>query len=107
MFFAVSRIAFESAGEGASLTAKDIAQGIEKLRAKFRIVCSAYEIEEEDGQTTIVFASLGKSSEALSLQLDQISAYCEDIGLGRIATEDVLMDHVDAIGTDSDSDDLQ
>jgi hypothetical protein len=45
---------------------------------------------------------LAHSEEALNKQLDSISAYSEECGIGRISDEAILMDHIDSIGEDDE-----
>lgn len=98
MYFAVVKITFETEQGAPAPDRKEIAAFIEKLRARFRITVMAYGNMQEDGETSIAYTSLAASEESLSKQLDAIAAFCEEAGIGRVADEAVLMDHIDSIG---------
>lgn len=98
MHFAVVKITFESEEGAPAPDRKEMAAFIEKLRARFRITVMPYGSMQEDGETSIAYTSLAASEESLSKQLDAIAKFCEDSGMGRIADEAVLMDHIDSIG---------
>ncbi|MEI6398609.1 MAG: hypothetical protein WCO71_07560 [Pseudomonadota bacterium] len=102
MYFAVVKITFESENGAPAPDRKDMSALIEKLRARFRITVMAYSNGQEDGETAIAYTSLAMSEESLGKQLDAISAFCEETGIGRIGDEAVLMDHIDSIGEDSE-----
>lgn len=98
MYFAVVKITFEHEPGSPTPDKKELAAFTEKLRARFRITVMVYANAEEDGETAIAYTSLAMSEESLSKQLDAIAAFCEEQGMGRIADEAVLMDHIDSIG---------
>jgi hypothetical protein len=98
MYFAVVKITFEGEQGAPAPDRKETAAFIEKLRARFRITVMAYGNMQDDGETSIAYTSLASSEEALSKQLDSIAKFCEESGMGRIADEAVLMDHIDSIG---------
>jgi hypothetical protein len=100
MYFAVVKITFESEEGAPAPDRKEMAAFIEKLRARFRITVMPYGSMQEDGETSIAYTSLASSEESLSKQLDGIAAFCEECGMGRVADEAVLMDHIDSIGED-------
>lgn len=104
MYFAVVKITFESEDGAPAPDRKEMAAFIEKLRARFRITVMPYGTMQDDGESSIAYTSLASSEEALNKQLDAISAFCEESGMGRIADEAVLMDHIDSIGEDDQQD---
>lgn len=100
MYFAVVKITFESEEGAPAPDRKEMAAFIEKLRARFRITVMPYGTMQDDGESSIAYTSLASSEESLNKQLDAISAFCEESGMGRVADEAVLMDHIDSIGED-------
>lgn len=104
MYFAVVKIIFEHEPGSPTPDRKELAAFLDKMRARFRVTTMAYSNAQEDGQTSIAYTSLAHSEESLTKQLDAIAAFCEEQGLGRIADEAVLMDHIDSIG-ENDTDD--
>ena len=103
MYFAVVKITFEHESGAPTPDRKELAAFADKLRARFRITVMVHANTEEDGETAIAYTSLAMSEESLNKQLDAIAAFCEEQGMGRIADEAVLMDHIDSIGeTDLD-----
>jgi len=102
MYFAVVKITFEHEPGSPTPDRKELAAFLEKLRARFRVVTMAYSEMQEDGETAIAYTSLALSEESLNKQLDAIASFCEEQGMGRIADESVLMDHIDSIGDDGD-----
>ena len=102
MYFAVVKIVFENEGGAHSTDRKDMAILVEKLRARFRITVMACANMNDDGESSLAYTSLGLSEDTLNKQMDAISAFCEDSGIGRIADEAVLMDHIDSIGDEDE-----
>ena len=98
MYFAVVKITFEHEEGAPAPDRKEMAAFLDKMRARFRVTVMAYGNMQEDGETSIAYTSLAISEESLSKQLDSIAAFCEEQGIGRIADEAVLMDHIDSIG---------
>ena len=94
MYFAVLKLTFETEpGHEADLQA--LRSLTEKLRSRFKVcaaVCTA-----DAGATSLAITALGSSEERLSQTLDKVSVCCEEAGLGRIASEDALLDHIDNI----------
>lgn len=103
MYFAVVKIVFENEGGAHSTDRKDMAVLVEKLRARFRITVMACANMNDDGESSLAYTSLGLSEDTLNKQMDAISTFCEDSGIGRIADEAVLMDHIDSIGDEDES----
>lgn len=101
MYFTVVKITFESSPGDPIPDRKDISALIEKLRARFRITVMAYGNIEDDGETSIAYTSLANSEDSLTKQMDAIASFCEESGMGRIADEAVLMDHIDSIGEEA------
>ena len=99
MYFAVMKISFE---QSSTQNRKDLAALVDKLRARFRICAMSCSTSEDDGEASIAITSLAHSEEALSKQLDSISEFCENAGLGRISDEKTLLDHLDSFGEDDD-----
>ena len=104
MYFAVVKIIFEHEPGSPTPDRKELAAFLEKLRARFRVTAMARSNASEDGETSIAYTSVAHSEESLTKQLDAIASFCEEQGLGRIADEAVLMDHIDSIG-EHDTDD--
>ena len=102
MYFSVVKVVFENEGGAQSTDRKDMAVLVEKLRARFRITVMACANMTDDGESSIAYTSLGLSEDTLNKQMDAISAFCEDSGIGRIADEAVLMDHIDSIGDEDE-----
>ncbi len=102
MYFAVVKITFEGEAGAPAPDRKEMAAFIEKLRARFRITVMPYGSMQEDGETSIAYTSLASSEESLNKQLDAIASFCEESGMGRIADEAVLMDHIDSIGEEEE-----
>jgi hypothetical protein len=98
MYFAVVKITFEHEDGAPAPDRKELAAFIDKLRARFRITVMVHGNMQEDGETSLAYTSLALSEESLNKQLDGIAAFCEEQGMGRIADEAVLMDHIDSIG---------
>jgi predicted transcriptional regulator len=102
MFFAVVKIIFEHEPGSPTPDRKELAAFLDKLRARFRVTALAHSNTQEDGETSIAYTSLAHSEESLTKQLDAIAAFCEEQGLGRVADESVLMDHIESIGESDD-----
>lgn len=98
MYFAVVKITFEHEPGSPTPDRKELAAFLDKLRARFRVTAMAHSNAHEDGESCIAYTSLALSEESLTKQLDAIAAFCEEQGLGRVADESVLMDHLDSIG---------
>lgn len=94
MYFAVVKLTFDEEG-GGSADPHAWRSLCEKLRSRFK-VCAAV-CSEETGTNSIAITALGSSEERLSKMLDQLTDFCENAGLGRIASEDTLLDHMDNI----------
>jgi hypothetical protein len=98
MYFAVVKIVFEHEDGQPPIERKEMQAFCEKLRARFRICVLPDSTEVDDGVAAIVYTSIAHSEESLSKQLDGIVTFCEESGMGRVADEKVLMDHVDSFG---------
>lgn len=96
MYFAVVKLTFESQGKSA-IDRKEVRSLVEKLRARFKVCASVCEEDESQGATSIAVATLGSTEERLTQSLDAISEFCESHGIGRIESEQTLMDHIDSI----------
>ncbi|MCX6111587.1 MAG: DUF503 family protein [Proteobacteria bacterium] len=95
MYFAVVKISFEAATDP-GFDRKALRSLSEKIRARFK-VCAAAAGGDESSDTVLAIAALGSSEERLTNTLDAISEFCEASGFGRIASEQTLMDHIDAL----------
>ena len=102
MYFAVVKITFEHEPGSPTPDRKELAAFLDKLRARFRVTAMAHSNAQDDGESSIAYTSLALSEESLTKQLDAIAAFCEEQGLGRVADESVLMDHLDSIGDTSE-----
>jgi len=100
MYFAVMKITFD--GGEASGSRKDLMAIVEKIRARHRVCAMPCSTSEDDGEAAIAVTSLANSEESLSRQLDAISKLCEEAGIGRIASERTLLDHLDSFGDDDE-----
>lgn len=98
MYFAVMKIAFDEEGRAATSDGgRELKALAEKIRSRFKVSAAASPGEETGGSDAIAVAALGSTEEKLSKTLDAIVTFCEQAGFGRIAGEDTLFDHVDAI----------
>jgi uncharacterized protein YlxP (DUF503 family) len=98
MYFAVMKIAFDEEGRAATAGGgRELKALAEKIRSRFKVSAAASPGEETGGGDAIAVAALGSTEEKLSKTLDAIVSFCEQAGFGRIAGEDTLFDHVDAI----------
>ncbi len=104
MYFAVVKLTFESQGK-TPVDRKDVRSLVEKLRARFKVCASVCEADEEQGTTSIAVATLGSTEERLTQSLDALSEFCESHGIGRVESEQTLMDHIDAISDFNSGDD--
>lgn len=102
LHFTVVKITFEAEDGAPAMDRKEMASFLEKIRARFRVVAMPVAIGSDDGYTAFAYTSLAVSSEALTKQMDAISAFCEEQGHGRISDEAVLMDDIESIGDDID-----
>lgn len=94
MYFAVVKLTFETE-PGLVSDPHALRALTEKIRSRFKVsaaVCSA-----DSGAMALAVAALGSSEERLSQTLDKVSAFCEEAGLGRIESEEALLDHIDSI----------
>ncbi len=96
MYFAVVKLTFEAMGKTPA-DRKAVRSLAEKLRSRFKVCASVCEADEEQGTTAIAVATLGSTEERLSQSLDAISEFCETHGIGRVESEQTLLDHIDAI----------
>lgn len=99
MYFAVMKISFED--EQSEPDKKALRSLAESLRSRFK-VCAAV----IDGDSSaIAITALGSSEERLDQTLDGLTEFCENAGLGRIANDATLLDHIDAISDLADDED--
>jgi len=88
MFFAIAKFIFEDAGDG-----RDLGALVKKIQARFPVCVRS--LEADGVPLGFVVASLGTREHQLSQQLDEIAAFAEGSGFGRIRSEDVVLDHTD------------
>lgn len=93
MYFAVSKFRFEE-----PLPMRDLHALVKKVQSRFPVCVRSCQDHGDQGSAFVV-ASLGERETGLSQQLDAIAAFVEGCGYGRIASEDVLFDHVDNLGS--------
>ena len=94
MFFAVLKVRFEE--ESSSyIESRDLGVLCEKVRSRFKVSAAVSHTPNQDGYSAIAIAHLAKSEAHLSKKLDAIVEYCESAGLGRVAEDAALIDHID------------
>lgn len=104
MYFAIVKLTFEPETTDPTTDRKDLAALVEKVRQRFKVCAAIHASEADDGATSLVLAALGSQEEKLSQSIDAIAEFCESQGMGRIASEDALMDHIDAVSDYHDED---
>ncbi len=92
MYFAVSKLRLESSLNPAS-DSRDLTKFIIKLRNKFKVAAMFLESEE----IILVVSALGASEHEINRKLDNIIRFCESSGIGRIDSDETLLDDVDLI----------
>ena len=90
MFFAIAKFVFEESLEGRELHAF-----VKKVQARFPVCVRSLREGEGEAGSSFVVATLGDKEQFVSQQLDEIAAFAEKSGFGRISSEDVLFDHID------------
>ena len=96
MYFAVVKLTFEPDAQSAE-DRRDLQALALKLRVRFKVCAAAIVDASEQGPAAIAIAALASHEERLSQTLDAISEFCET-SYGPIASEQSLMDEIDAIG---------
>ena len=96
MYFAVTKIVFESDGR-LDTDYREITSLAVKLQTKFKVSVQVSHSFKEDGIPMLVIASLGKTENHISRQIDRMVEYCELSGFGRVGSERTLLDHIDSI----------
>jgi len=96
MYFAVVKLTFEP-DTRSSEDWRDLHALALKLRVRFKVCAAAMADAGKEGTAAIAITALASNEERLSQTLDAISEFCET-SFGRIASEQSLMDEVDAIG---------
>lgn len=94
MFFAVSKLTFESSAK--SHDARDLAALVEKIRARFKISVEVTDEFHKGGEAGIIVAALHKDEMKLSNLIDAVSDACEDSGFGRIHSENTILEDFEA-----------
>ncbi len=96
MFFAVTKFTFDIDTE-TSFDVKDLKSLTEKVRARFKVCARPCRENDDSGDVSFAVAALADTEEKLARTLDDIAAFCEESGFGRIEFEKTLMDHIDGI----------
>jgi len=104
MYFAVMKVTLEVTTPEFP-TRKDLTALVEKIRGKHRVACMVVSSLEDEGTPAIAVAGLANSEESLSRQLDSIVNLCEEAGLGRVESENTLLDHLDSFADTEEDDD--
>ena len=94
MYFGLAKMVFESTTDR-TLDRKELAALAEKLRAKFRILAKVDDTGFDKGSPTLVLSFLHPSKDKLSQLMDDIAVVCENEGLGRLADEVAMIEHLD------------
>jgi uncharacterized protein YlxP (DUF503 family) len=76
---------------------RDLHTLVERIRGKFKVCAAAISGEDVGEGASLAVTALGSSEEKLSRTLDAIVDFCEESGFGRIASEEALLDHIDAL----------
>ena len=95
MYFAVSKIMFDLDTE-TSQDDKALKSLAEKVRSRFKVAVSTLN-QAHQGETALVIAGLARNEEKLDQTINDIMAFCEESGFGRISDELTLLDHIDSI----------
>ena len=72
----------------------------EKLKSRFKVLAKAYQPHSHELSLAIAVALFSKSEEKLNQSCHEILNFVETTGLGRVLTEGILIDSLDAIETD-------
>jgi uncharacterized protein YlxP (DUF503 family) len=99
MFYGISRLTFETE----SITQADskmLGSLVESLRGRFKVSVKRIEEHGKNGELGIVIAVLAHNPQEINRQLDKISEYCENFGLGRIMSEQTIVDLIDSDESD-------
>ena len=94
MYYGISQISFEG-DERTRDDARLLSSLVDGLRKRFKICVRISPAFQKSGSLEIVVALLGVNEQDINQQLDAVTAYCEDFGLGRIAAEKALVDGID------------
>lgn len=98
MYFAVVKITFEDEpGASTASSGRDLHSLLEKLRSRFKVCAAAIGADSSGDGTAIAITALASSEERLTRTLDGIVDFCEESGFGRVASEEALLDHIDAL----------
>lgn len=84
MFFAVAKFVLDDQGQ----EDREIHALVKKIQARFPVCVKTHE-------RGFVVATLGERETSVSKQLDEIAAFAESVGIGRVESEDVMLDHID------------
>lgn len=90
MYFAIVKITFEDEPNGEN-AGRDLHTLTEKLRSKFKVCAAAV------GDGGVAITALASTEEKLTRTLDAVVDFCEESGFGRVASEEALLDHIDAL----------
>ncbi len=107
MYFAVMKLTFDDDAR-TSDDHKELRALAEKIRARFKACAAACEDEAGGGTGALAVTALASTEERLTQTLDAITDFCETSGYGRVASEQALLDHIDALaefGEDEGDDD--
>ena len=95
MYFAVVKITFED--ELGAAAGRDLHTLLERLRSRFKVCAAAIAADESGNGASIALTALASTEEKLTRTLDNVVDFCEESGFGRIASEEALLDHIDAL----------
>jgi hypothetical protein len=74
----------------------------QSIKARFKVIACVCSSMEHDGVTSIAFASFGKHEQELANFLDQISAFCESSGFGRIEESQSIVESIMSLDFEDD-----